>query len=76
MSAAPTVLDCLGQRCPLPQALGQPPGQVVRPVGEADRRERLRDPLPPRQAVQAGEVLQVLGQGQPLVQARRLRHDR
>ena len=66
-----------GQRRPLPQPLGQAPGQVVRPVGEADRRQRLRHPLlPPGQAVQAREVVQVLGHGQPLIQPRGLRHDR
>ena len=35
-----------GQRRPLPQPLGQAPGQVMRAVGEADRRQRLRRSAP------------------------------
>jgi len=47
------------------------------PVSEADRGQGLRDPLlAPRQAVQPGEEVQVLGHRQPAVQARGFGHDR
>src|SRR5579859_5327002 len=46
-------------------------------VAEADRRQRLGDPLlAPRQAVQSREELQVLGDREPAVQAGGFGHDR
>jgi hypothetical protein len=49
--------------------LTRTPGQAVHAVTKADRRQCLPDSrLPPQQAVQAREVLQVLGHRQLLVQ--------
>jgi len=66
-----------GQRDALPQTLGQRPAQVAGPRRQVHRRQRLADLLARvAQLVQARKALQVLGDGQPRIQPRRLGHDR
>ena len=58
-----------GQPHPLTEPLGEPATQIVSPIPEVDGIERLFDPRPGvLQAIETGEVLQVLGDGQTQVE--------
>ena len=64
-----------GQPDPLAQAFRKGAAKIVGAVSEVDRVESLLDPRPRvAQAVEAGEVLEILGHRQPQVEAGVLRH--
>ena len=65
------------QSDPLAETLGETAAEIPGAVTEVDGLERVGDPgLGVVQAVEAGEVLQVLGHGEAQVQPGRLGHDR
>ena len=62
---------------PLAQTLGKAAAEISGPVSEVDGIERVGDPgLRVAQAVETGEVLQVLGDREAQVETRRFGHDR
>jgi hypothetical protein len=58
------------QSHPLFQSLRQSSAQISGPIAEVDGVKGVSDPRPcPMQSVEAGEVLEVLGHGQPQIEA-------
>ena len=66
-----------GERDPLAQPLGERAAGIAGPLSEVDRAQGELDALARvGQLVEAGEALEVLGDAEAEIEARRLRHDR